>query len=121
MRYGYGFGYGSRRARASGAAAFNPELAASSAALAAYNWTSPGTMTAGAGGPVSNGSTIALVPNVKTPGTLDLGQTTAAARPVAARPVAIPGVAAAAPTMPTSRPAASSEARHRVPIRTIAR
>jgi hypothetical protein len=59
----------------------NPALVSSSATLAVYDWTTPSTMTAGAGGPVSNGSTIALVPNVKSPGTLDLGQTVAGDRP----------------------------------------
>lgn len=81
MNLGLGIGLGGR---AGGPSGLNPALAASSATLAVYNWTSPSTMTAGDAGPVvqGDGDTIALVPNVKTPGTLDLGQVTAAFRPV---------------------------------------
>lgn len=57
------------------------QLIGNSATLAVYDWTSPETMTAGGGGPVTTGSPIATVPNLKSPGTLDLGQSTAGRRP----------------------------------------
>lgn len=78
MNIGINIGIGSRR---TSSASFLSQLAANSATLAVYDWTSPQTMTAGAGGPVSNGSTVSVVPNLKTPGTLDMSQASGGFRP----------------------------------------
>jgi hypothetical protein len=59
-------------------------LAANGASIAIYDWTNPGSMTAGDGGVCVQGAgdTIASVPNYKAPGTPVLQQSSATRRPI---------------------------------------
>ncbi|MFN3864116.1 MAG: hypothetical protein ACK4RT_07530 [Erythrobacter sp.] len=59
------------------------QIAATSACLAVYDWTDTAAMTAGDGGAVVQGAgdKVAVVPNAKTPGTLNRIQAVGASQP----------------------------------------
>lgn len=77
-------GLGIARAGSGGGSVSAAGFAAFDAVIANWDWTAPGNMTAGDGGAVVQGDsdTIALVPNVKTPGTYDIEQTVVGSRPI---------------------------------------